>query len=354
MTAALPPPPHPSPDELEVSVFGRGVGEAIAMHVGGGAWITVDSCLDDNRQPASLAYLEGIGVDVRRDVRVVAVSHWDRDHVEGIDVLFSACERATFVCAPTLSNPEIVRKLRRRGNPHAGPTGKRSVDRFATIFQELDERGVGIAFGQRGTVVWETPDVRVWTLSPSGGVQSETMVRLLENTTRTGEPRRERRNPLSMVIWIEAGDGRVLLGGDLERTPGDAWGAVAESPGRRGDRATVFKVPHHGSEDAHADVTWEELCVPSPWAAITRFTSSDLPTDADRDRIRSLTSNGYLAGAATEEIERDPMTREQVKANTASEGTEPLAGPVGHIRMRAPIHRPFEWDVPEAPNVERV
>ena len=32
----------PAPDELEVSLFGRGVGECAVVHLGSGEWLVVD------------------------------------------------------------------------------------------------------------------------------------------------------------------------------------------------------------------------------------------------------------------------------------------------------------------------
>jgi len=36
----------PAADEIEVTLFGPGYGEAIAVHLGEGAWLLVDSCID--------------------------------------------------------------------------------------------------------------------------------------------------------------------------------------------------------------------------------------------------------------------------------------------------------------------
>ena len=36
----------PRTDELEVSLFGPGVGECVIVHLGAGEWMVVDSCLD--------------------------------------------------------------------------------------------------------------------------------------------------------------------------------------------------------------------------------------------------------------------------------------------------------------------
>lgn len=43
MTAVATP---PVADELEVSVFGPGVGESVVVHLGHGDWMVVDSCLN--------------------------------------------------------------------------------------------------------------------------------------------------------------------------------------------------------------------------------------------------------------------------------------------------------------------
>lgn len=36
----------PKADELEVSVFGPGIGECVVVHAGAGEWMIVDSCVD--------------------------------------------------------------------------------------------------------------------------------------------------------------------------------------------------------------------------------------------------------------------------------------------------------------------
>jgi len=66
----------PAPDEPEVVVFGPGYGEAIAVHLGDNQWLLVDSCRNPKTKvPASLEYLQEIGVDPTQVLAVVA-SHW--------------------------------------------------------------------------------------------------------------------------------------------------------------------------------------------------------------------------------------------------------------------------------------
>ena len=71
--------------ELEVSLFGPGVGEAACVHLGQGKWLLIDSCLNPNSgEPASLEYLKSLGVNPASDVVLIVVSHWHDDHVRGI------------------------------------------------------------------------------------------------------------------------------------------------------------------------------------------------------------------------------------------------------------------------------
>ena len=65
----------PAADEIEITLFGPGYGEAIAIHLGEGVWLLVDSCIDpDSKAPASETYLEQIGVNAEQ-VRAIVASH---------------------------------------------------------------------------------------------------------------------------------------------------------------------------------------------------------------------------------------------------------------------------------------
>lgn len=74
----------PAADEVEVTLFGPGFGEAIAVHLGEGSWMLVDSCIDpDSKGPASLTYLDRLNVNPA-NVKAIIASHWHDDHVRGI------------------------------------------------------------------------------------------------------------------------------------------------------------------------------------------------------------------------------------------------------------------------------
>jgi len=67
----------PQIDELEISLFGPGIGECIVVHLGNRQWMVVDSCMNVGRtEPIAVNYLNQMGVDVESDVKLVVVTQW--------------------------------------------------------------------------------------------------------------------------------------------------------------------------------------------------------------------------------------------------------------------------------------
>src|SRR5215216_1434282 len=98
----------PPPDVIEVSLFGPGYGEAIAVHLGDGHWLLVDSCIDpDAKEPASAVYLDRIGVP-QDAVRQIIASHWHDDHVRGISRLAEKYSSASFFVPGVFSQEEAI------------------------------------------------------------------------------------------------------------------------------------------------------------------------------------------------------------------------------------------------------
>lgn len=64
----------PRPDELELSLFGSGIGESLAIHLGNGEWAIVDSCLGDRRRAVALSYLESLAIDIATQVKLVVIT----------------------------------------------------------------------------------------------------------------------------------------------------------------------------------------------------------------------------------------------------------------------------------------
>ena len=82
-------------------MLGKGVGECILIHLTDGEWVIVDSFIGTRRgsadsEPAALAYLRAIGVDVAEQVAAVILTHLHADHCDGIDEVVAACAKAKY------------------------------------------------------------------------------------------------------------------------------------------------------------------------------------------------------------------------------------------------------------------
>ncbi len=113
----------PGPGDFEVTVFGPGYGESIVLHVGNGAWIVIDSCLDPDGRPHALRYLESIGVDPSTTVRLIVATHWHDDHVRGLAQMVETCREAAFCCAAALCRKEFLSLVQAIQGRHLSSVG---------------------------------------------------------------------------------------------------------------------------------------------------------------------------------------------------------------------------------------
>ena len=305
----------PARDELELSIFGPGFGEAILLHIGDGKWVLVDSCLDPGSgQPASLTYLHNLNVDIGQAVKLVVATHWHDDHVRGIANLFEQCQSADFVISNALRNEEFLALT----SLYRAPSGLESsgLDEFSKIFQLLTaQSSSGVRFNSPKFAVSDKSlyrtqieatlsptEARVFALSPSDESILQATLAFAE-LMKKEEQRRKRvaspaPNHTSVVLWAEVGHHRILLGADLEKTsnPKTGWSVIVEESTVISGKASLFKVPHHGSENAHHDGVWSEVLLNEPFAILTPYSPGrkPLPSDADITRISRLTPNVYV------------------------------------------------------------
>ena len=355
----------PAPNEFEISIFGPGYGEGIALHLGHNEWIVVDSCEDsETKEPASLKYLKQIGVDPASAVKLVVVSHWHDDHIRGIARILKECATAIFSCSPALNCRDFVALTQLYKNaPITMPAGVKEYGELMDVLLARPRRD-----GDLSTPIWAFPGRRllettysdtesgtvlsaeVRSLSPSDYAIQKGYEDIGKAFQKALEGRLERLVPfspnhISVALWVQLGDFSVLLGSDLEETrdPRLGWSAILSSTKPTGT-ASVFKVPHHGSKTAHSHDVWANMVEgANPIALLTPFQNAgvSLPESKDRQRIRSYTNAAYITATSTSgrQIRRPPKV-ERLYRQTA----KPLArsgGPVGHIRFRVPHHMPM-------------
>ena len=348
----------PASNEAEISIFGPGIGECIVVHLGGNEWIVVDSCLDrKSRQPVALQYLHSLDVNVASSVKLFVVTHWHDDHINGAAKILEACQTAHFVCSLAMYSREFSELVFAYGERSQMESS--GVDEFRSILDELDRRQTGEvrreAIGPRYAIS-DRPlltlarngrpfDVRVTALSPSDAAVTLAKRELAllfpqeEGTRRRAVARRP--NDASVAIWISIGNRHFLLGADLETQPSDhvGWKAVVLSSNRPNARASVIKIPHHGSPNAYYREMWIEMAGVNPIALIAPFASGtrSLPQTSDVARIRRHTDAIYCTGQPSgwRPPRRDNTVERTIREVAVTRRA--IRGPMGQVRVRFPV-----------------
>lgn len=336
----------PAADELELSVFGKGIGECLVAHLGDGNWMVVDSFVPpSSKRSIALWYLETLGVATDR-IRLVVASHWDDDHIRGLRQVLDAAPNARFVTSAALNTVQFRAFLLAHQQRTVSGRYSSGTREFVRALELLKDRGSHTPiWAARDMLLWQDDGARVSSLSPSPASISDGFAAAgaFPSTPRVGDSVRQLTpNGSSVVLWIEGGEyHRMLLGADLERAGSDdrGWGAVVAALTPGSEKACVLKVPHHGSVNADDDRIWTQLLQSDPHYALTRYTRSQLPNRHDRARLRSRGGRGYLAGRALPRKRYDPGVARQVRSATRSKPKR-IDGRTGHIRFRLDRTKP--------------
>ena len=340
------------------------------MHLGKGDWITVDSCKD---QPSGehplLAYFAEIGVDVSTQVHRVVGTHAHDDHVAGIADLFAAAKSARFVSSSAVTSREFFASVRADENIEA-EIAQSVRSEYRGVFTEVRRRG------RRRTAdkpmmraveqlpIWTragssgAPHALVLALSPSHHAVTRALDRLAEGTAKAGQRRKLSGgdpNEFAVALWVEVGDLAVLLGADLLNGPsGCGWEAVMGWHSPVG-RASVLKVPHHGSPNAHYDPMWSGLLTDDVVSLVAPYRGSQTPrpSPSDMARICALSSSAWSTAstklpAPTKAVRSTRAAMVEVAKNVR----EPY-GQVGQARARWSADR-AAWDIVTFPPARRL
>lgn len=281
------------------------------MHVGAGQWLIVDSCIDQQTKKIPvLTYLAQLGVDTSRDVVLVVGTHAHDDHIAGLSRILDECKASTFVCSSALTSEEFMATVEADADIER-LFRKRIRSEYRKIFEIIENRGaVGSAptamravelrelWSRRGSE--QVPSASAVSLSPSDHAVTRSLQALAGGLAKTADRRLITLvdpNEFAVAMWVTVGEVSVLLGADLTAGPaGCGWSAVV-SKFFPTDRASAFKIPHHGSPNAHHDDVWSQLVTDDVIALMAPFRMGHrpLPADADIERIRMTSSALYCS-----------------------------------------------------------
>lgn len=340
----------PQAHELEMNVFGPGVGECIVLHLGNGEWMVVDSCLaPGTSEPAALGYFREIGVDAATQVRCVLATHWHDDHIAGLSDVLSECTNAKFVMSAALGLQEFARLVLEVDEANKHVRHNSSASEFREILKTLQSRS-GSRFGagpdvyaQDGTRIYcggYGAGADVWAISPSAAVITNAFGKLASLLATGNSAKRFKQfspNDLSVAALVKVGGRCLLLGADLENSHCEnfGWKAVLRSALRIKDRSQGIKVPHHGSANAHHNEVWSSMLTEHPVAVVTPFAklAKPIPTPQDMERIGNLSAEAYCT---TWPLSKKPPTRRGVDGivNSATRHRHAMNPSTGHVRIR--------------------
>lgn len=339
----------PTPDQVEIVLLGPGYGESVVVHIGGGNWLIVDSCIGrDSETPASLNYLHAIGIEPNSSVKLIVSSHWHDDHVKGLGQVVEVCTSAKFSCSTAMTKIEFLTyvNLHERLNLRRATSG---VEEIKKVLIALSNRTPIRAIENRRLEVFEPAvtghgqECEVWSLSPSDVQIDKFIDEIVDLIPKDTEAMRrasaEGPNHVAVVLWIKVGNTNILLGSDLEETGvGTGWSAIVNSTARPSGKAEVFKVPHHGSNTSHNNDVWSKMIVaPNPVAILSPFVlgSARLPSKDDANRILDYTDYAFLTSnhRQTRRTRRPPTVERTIRE--AAKSMRPSLSPLGGIRLRS-------------------
>ncbi len=339
----------PGQDEFELTLFGPGYGESIVLHVGDGVWIVVDSCIDRDKAPRAPSYLESIGADPAQAVNLIVATHWHDDHIRGMAQLVEACSGAAFCCATALCREEflsVVATLERRHLTVTGSGARELYQVFACLRQSRSKPTFAVANRR----IFARGACEVWSLSPSDAIFLDFLKTVGDLVPPEGQakiriPDRSP-NDVAVALWIVIGNISVLLGSDLER---GGWIEILQSVERPTGKASAFKIPHHGSENADVPEVWERMLSVDPFAVLTpwRRGGHALPSVQDVERILGNTANAFST-VPSASVATSPERRNNTVDRTIRESgikLRQLAMSPGAVRLRRPIDASIPWQV---------
>lgn len=302
---------QPQSDEIEISLFGAGhaYGESILIHTLDGHWILIDSCADPvTSKPAAQAYLEDLYQDRwTQQIHYAIATHWHDDHIRGISSLIrqsTNCKQ--LVVSAALRSEELI-AITGYDKVITGRLGS-GITEIKNCISLTQNGGLSLVLAVQDRTLIDELSIsgsirKVISLAPSDDAVHEAQKHIASiyanilngNSNRIAEPSP---NQNSIVLEIQIGDNCILLGGDLENRNNNklGWTSVLSSVIGGKVKSDVFKVPHHGSENAYSSGVWNKSLSTQPFALITPWRKGIriLPNEKGVELILNQTDQAFI------------------------------------------------------------
>ena len=264
--------------------------------------------------------------------------------------MLETCRDAAFSCAIAMLEEDFLARvaaLERSPATRYG-SGTRELYKVSSL---LAERSSNPVYAISNRLLFNEGDCEVWALSPTDALFDVFLQQIDSTLPKEGEAKRRipavTPNHLAVALWVKVGGTAILLGADLEKS---GWVSILGTWKEETELASVFKVAHHGSEDAHDDRIWQRMLLSEPIAVLTpwRLGGHELPDDSDVRRILSFTTKAYATAKKRDTIGRPKVHRINVVEKTIRESgirIRSLDASPGIVRLRKKTNRQESWSI---------
>lgn len=283
----------PNNNIFEVSLIGTGggYGESVVIHLGNQNWAIVDSCINpETKISLPLEYLKSKGVNINTDVKLIICTHWHDDHILGISELLKSCESAVFCMARTNDREKFLQFVGLDFNKAKSEPSDSSTIEIDRCFKIIKDRRNSFKSAEQDKLLFSIENAgiksTIFSLSPSDFVVNEFDKEISTLITEYGCQNRkvtiQSPNDKSVTLLVTVNNQSILLGSDLEVSNSNqkGWLCILDNcECIKTTKSSLFKIPHHGSENGYNERVWKELLTSDATAKLTPWNKGNkLPT----------------------------------------------------------------------------
>ncbi|QNF31307.1 MBL fold metallo-hydrolase (plasmid) [Adhaeribacter swui] len=345
----------PNADILEISLFGTGggYGESIVIHFPQNKWIVIDSCIDPTKKlNIPLTYLTSVGVNLN-DVKFIIATHWHNDHILGLSDIVEKCQNAELVFARPTDQQKFARLV---SLDTKKSSNSQSTSEYSACIKLTKERGYKLKEAISDRVLFsERIDgipLELISLSPSDYANHLFDLEISELMNNFGAANKKiiytSPNFRSIVLLVKAGSHRAILGADLEVGNDErlGWKHIISNTVLIDEKATLFKIPHHGSDNGYSDDIWKKLVANNPKTGITPWNRNTKLPNAKMLSLYSELSDSLYITSPNIDLRRKKKDRriERLLDHFGAKVKE-ISFSFGQVRYRASIKDNITWAV---------
>lgn len=345
---------NPAKNIFESTLLGTGggYGESLVIHLGHGHWMVIDSCINpDTQKSLPLEYLEKIGVDLAKSVKMIVCTHWHDDHIRGLSQLLDKCESAIFSIARATDRKKFLRLLGfddRENKVKESVSSTREINKCLEI---LASRNLTIREAIEDRLLISNDEngfkYEVFSLSPSDFVMDQFNGEISTLITEYGATNRkiivESPNAKSIVLYLKINNLRILLGSDLEvdnNSNQKGWLRILDFSQVINGKSSLYKIPHHGSENGNHDRIWSELLIENPISKLTSWNKKGkLPNKKMLAHIKANSQLSFIT-STFHKLKAKPKSRDKDISKIIKKmkpSLEEVSYSYGQVRCRANI-----------------